>query len=146
MSVHTSLSNPDGGHSPLEQRAAQSRHIGHPDHLYISGHILHRTERGYIDLPEPEPPGLKHPPVGLRHRPYLPAQPDLRSEAHVRRYGEIEIRGQDSADNSQVAGRVGHPQPPGHIQEDILDPELETCPFLKHCKKHIEPADIKACS
>src|SRR5947207_2496724 len=114
----------------------------HSDHVEIgdAGARARRQE----DAPEPLAGRLGEPPLHPRHRPDLPAQPDLAQKQRVGRQRPVPHAREQRGRHGQVAGRLEQPHAAGHVDEHVQRGERHATAALEHREQDGEPAVIEA--
>ena len=90
------------------------------------------AEGGDVDGLEAELGGFGDPAFDLRDGTDLATEAHLAGKADLWRDEEVEVGREHRCDDGQIAGRVGHAEAAGDIQEDILGGQLEAGTLFEH--------------
>ena len=117
---------------------------GHQFDLQVPGREALHVVLGKEEALESQAIGLLHAQVDATDRPHLATEADFASKAFRRLDGDVVQAGQQGCQHSQVDGRIVHPDTAGHVQEDVVGPEVEADPFFQHGQQHGQTPQVEA--
>lgn len=128
-----------------EEGTAEGWDVGDADYFYAGVREVDGGEGGDEDAAVFEAGGFCYAALNLGYRTDFAAQADLAGEADVGGDRVVYVGGEYCAHYGEVAGRFRDFQASCHVQEHVLDAQLETGAFLQDSEKHVQTARVETC-